>query len=102
MSNSFKVAVAGLLSIFALVGGLYGFSEYVAKQEDVEQIAQVQRYHLMDVRRGSIQDRIWRMEERYGHGNPCCMNWSARDAREWKELQVERARVEREMGNIMR
>ena len=87
----------GIVAItFALFGSATAGLNYFAKASDLRVVAQAQTYHFKDLERGSIQERIWALERRYGNES-CCAGWKQADVDEIKRLAVDLKRIEREL-----
>ncbi len=91
--------IGGLLALLTLVGICYGvlfwMDERYASSKEVVQIAQRLDYKIMADQLQSIQERIWRIEDRY-RNKP--MDDTARE--ELRQLRELKAQIEKKINKM--
>jgi hypothetical protein len=87
MMANWKAGVAGLVTLFALIGGVATGVEYFAKDADLKLVEYRLEQKISGDRAYELQQQIWQLEDRH-HGADLSI-WPQADRDRYRKLQLQ-------------
>lgn len=92
-----KNVLAGVIAVMTIAGAVYGATELFARKTEVQLIAARLDQKIMGDQAAQIQNRIWRIEDRFGKD---CQRCDDDTKKEWRRLKDQLYRLNKQLDVI--